>query len=212
MPLKTVAFDLDGTLTDSVGGIEQAMALTCTELGLPAEAQAQWRDMIGLPLQVQFERILPHDVARGVAVYRRFHAELGLGKAKAFPRMGEILQSLAPHVRLAIASSKSSVAIAEVLRHLGWDFLFDPVISPLEVTRPKPHPESLQRILSAHGTMPSEALYIGDSEFDMRMAVAAGVEGWGVAWGVHAAERLREAGAVRVFSTPQELGEALALN
>ena len=56
---------------------------------------------------------------------------------------------------------------------------------------------------------PGDAVMIGDTSFDMEMAVAAGVRAIGVAWGYHEAHELREAGAVAVAETAEELGELI---
>ena len=52
-------------------------------------------------------------------------------------------------------------------------------------------------------------MLVGDSETDMRTASAAGMIGVGVAWGMHAPDRVRAAGAVAVLSRPAELLELL---
>ncbi|MBI5481835.1 MAG: hypothetical protein HY906_23465 [Deltaproteobacteria bacterium] len=58
-------------------------------------------------------------------------------------------------------------------------------------------------------TAPAAAAYLGDSRFDMEMAVRAGVAGWGAAWGLHGRRELLAAGAARCFDSPAEVGTAL---
>jgi phosphoglycolate phosphatase len=55
------------------------------------------------------------------------------------------------------------------------------------------------------GAAPETTVVIGDTAFDMGMAVAAGAAGIGAAWGYHDAEELRAAGAVGVAETPSEV-------
>ena len=52
---------------------------------------------------------------------------------------------------------------------------FDMVMTALDVEHPKPHPESVKRILAGLAVPPEETLYVGDSEVDMKTALAAGV-------------------------------------
>jgi len=59
----------------------------------------------------------------------------------------------------------------------------------------KPDPTMLLQALEATGTTPKNAIFIGDTTFDMEMALAARLRPIGVAWGYHGAERLMAAGA-----------------
>ena len=69
----------------------------------------------------------------------------------------------------------------------------------------------LIQALEATGAKAEEAIFIGDTSFDMEMARAAKLEGIGVAWGYHAAERLFAAGAHRVARSVEELRSFLRL-
>jgi len=52
---------------------------------------------------------------------------------------------------------------------------FDLVVTSLDVERPKPHPDSLLKILAQFKAAPRQSLYVGDSEVDEKTARAAGV-------------------------------------
>ncbi|MET0044863.1 MAG: HAD-IA family hydrolase, partial [Candidatus Thiodiazotropha sp. 6PLUC3] len=56
----------------------------------------------------------------------------------------------------------------------------------------KPHPEMLNQILEVSGAYPDQALMIGDTEYDLEMALNAGMPSLGVTYGVHTPERLRK--------------------
>jgi phosphoglycolate phosphatase len=58
--------------------------------------------------------------------------------------------------------------------------------------------------------LPDDSVMIGDTTYDIAMAVSAGVRAIGVAWGYHAADELLAAGAAAVAETPEELGDLLA--
>ena len=90
------------------------------------------------------------------------------------PHVREVLARLRPAYRTAIATNRGK-SLAPVLRTLGLDGLFDLTVSCYDVSRPKPHPECLQKILSHFGLRPDEALYVGDSEVDRLVAQEAGV-------------------------------------
>lgn len=90
------------------------------------------------------------------------------------PGLKELLRLLKPGFGLAVATNRSNT-IDRVLEQNGLDALFDIVVSSLDVTSPKPHPESLFKILNFFGIGPKAALYVGDSPVDEETARAAGV-------------------------------------
>ena len=90
------------------------------------------------------------------------------------PGLRELLDLLKPRVGLAVATNRSNT-IGRVLECYGLETYFDIVVSSLDVKKPKPHPESLFKILDFFGIEPNEALYVGDSSVDYETAVAAAV-------------------------------------
>jgi HAD superfamily hydrolase (TIGR01509 family) len=90
------------------------------------------------------------------------------------PHIREVLMRLRPAFHTAVATNRGK-SLAPVLRTLELDNLFDMTVSSYDVSRPKPHPECLQKILSRFRVEPEAALYIGDSEVDRQVALAAGV-------------------------------------
>ncbi len=204
-----IIFDFDGTLVNSEPGILKAIQLTVAELGLPEACVEQWRQMIGLPLQVQLTALLPEDrqaeVNHGVETYRQFYKEVGWSLCDPFPGIPALIEQLADDAQLAIASSKQRKSIRRILDPLPWGHHFTPIMTPTEVSAPKPDPESIHRILDHHQGHPDKTVMIGDTQYDVEMATRAGILGLGVSWGVHPHERLATAGAHHVFETPAAL-------
>jgi phosphoglycolate phosphatase len=73
----------------------------------------------------------------------------------------------------------------------------------------KPHPSMLEAAMAEAGARPRDTVMIGDTGYDIDMALAAGVRAIGVAWGYHTPAELLAAGAEAVAATPEELGEML---
>ena len=90
------------------------------------------------------------------------------------PGLKELLALLKPKCGLAVATNRSNT-IGKVLEVNGLTGYFDIVVSSLDVTRPKPHPESLLKILDFFSIRPDQALYVGDSPVDAETAKAASV-------------------------------------
>jgi len=90
------------------------------------------------------------------------------------PGFKDLLRDLKPRVGLAVATNRSNT-IEEVLEQNGLTGFFDIVVSSLDVKNPKPHPESIHKILDFFDLAPDQAVYIGDSLIDLETARAAGV-------------------------------------
>lgn len=90
------------------------------------------------------------------------------------PGFKVLLMKLRPEFGLAVATNRSTT-IGKVLVLNGLDKAFDIVVSSLDVHHPKPHPESLFKILDFFKIKPCKAFYIGDSRIDYQTARAAGV-------------------------------------
>ena len=90
------------------------------------------------------------------------------------PGLQDLLSKLQSDFLLAVATNRSNT-IDEVLQLNGLTGFFDMVVSSLDVKNPKPHPESLLKILRFFEIQPDEAVYIGDSTVDLDAAKAGGV-------------------------------------
>ncbi len=90
------------------------------------------------------------------------------------PGLKDLLRYLKPGYGLAVATNRSNT-IGEVLTHFGLKAYFDIVVSSLDVAKPKPHPESIIKILDFFGIEPDACVYIGDSRVDAKTCEAAGI-------------------------------------
>jgi HAD superfamily hydrolase (TIGR01509 family) len=90
------------------------------------------------------------------------------------PGLEELLKVLKPQFGLAVATNRSNT-IEPVLESFGLKGYFDLVISSLDVKKPKPHPESIFKILDHFKVTPQNVFYVGDSAIDDETAKASGV-------------------------------------
>jgi HAD superfamily hydrolase (TIGR01509 family) len=177
--MKLIIWDFDGTLADTRPIIEAGMDHTLRVLGLDPGIREEWLQCVGLPVEEGIARTFGprgFEVAPVLQAYRSFkHAEHE-SMIKGFDGTTELLHELrALGIRLAIASSKRGAALRRQLTVLGWDGLFDPIVTPDDVQAGKPDPESLRLVLSLCGAAPADAVMIGDTPFDLEMAERAGV-------------------------------------
>lgn len=90
------------------------------------------------------------------------------------PGLTDLLKALRPSIKTAISTNRSTT-IGQVLKLFRLESLFDVVVSSLDVKHPKPHPESVFKILGHFEVGPGQVLYVGDSEVDAQTARNAGV-------------------------------------
>ncbi|MGJ8617775.1 MAG: HAD-IA family hydrolase [Sulfitobacter sp.] len=205
-PLRLVIFDVDGTLVDSQGDIVAAMTLAFADVGLPLPARETLLSIVGLSLDVAMPILAPdassddhaHLVQAYKDAYMRLRAETGVAHSSPlYPRALDTLKSLnaMPNMLLGIATGKSRRGLDKLIEGHALDGVF--VTQQVADFHPsKPHPSMILQAMSDAGVSADNTVMIGDTSFDMDMAVAAGVRGIGVTWGYHGREKLSNAHVV----------------
>lgn len=194
--MKLIVWDFDGTLADSRPLIEAGMAHALDALGRPRARMAEWLKYVGLPVEEGIRRTFPElDLDTVLKAYRSFghadHEDL----MKPFEGVDDLLRELRTRDQaMAIATSKRRVPLLRQLAGFGWTDLFDPIVTPDEVSHGKPHPESLDLILKLTGLTADDLLMVGDTPFDLDMAKAAGVPGLAVGHGFYSEPQLAACG------------------
>lgn len=213
-PLRAVAFDLDGTLTDSATGICATVAAVLIEAGHPPPLDADVRAMIGLPLADIFLRHAPgmagDDVEMLMTRYRAVYEATVIPSTLLFPRAWSLLRACrAAGLKLALVTAKSTDVAIAVLNRCRVRGLFKSVVGGDRADRPKPYPDLLELAIAELGVEPAETLLVGDGVHDVEMGRLAGARTCGVAWGVHEAGHLHAAGADYVVHSVKELSELI---
>ncbi len=215
---RLIVFDFDGTLVDSLQFIVTAMSRAFEDQGFPAPEPEAVRRIVGLRLEAAVARLLPDpdDMAtaeRVAAAYRVAFQDMrarNLVDEPLFPGVRETLALLnRPEVCLGIATGKGRHGLVSSLERHGLKGLFV-TLQTADDGPGKPHPEILHRAMSEVGAEPEETVMVGDTSYDMEMAVNAGVRALGVAWGYHGAEELRASGAAHVVESFPDLPSSLA--
>lgn len=210
--VRLIIFDWDGTLMDSEAAIVAAMDLAYREADVTPPPYGEIRDIIGLSLVEAVQRLTPklHEtvVNQVVGNYRNNFAARREQPA-LFPGVRDTLQGLhRSGYWLAVATGKSRAGLARAIEESAMGELFVSTRTA-EQTEPKPSPAMLHEILTDLALAPHDALVIGDTEFDLAMARAAGTQAAGVSYGAHAVERLLEYDPAFVLNHFSELPEKL---
>lgn len=215
MGAKLALFDCDGTLVDSQFAIHACMLDAFAAAGLDGPTVQQVRQVVGLPLKEAIS-ILCIDEASPIddlamaysAAWQKLRAEDGL-QEPMFDGMAELLSSLYDNNwTLGVATGKSTRGLSATLEHHRIGHLFD-TLQTADKAQGKPHPEMIHMAMDETGLRPEDVIMIGDTTFDIEMAVAANVRSIGVAWGYHDVNDLKTAGADVIVANASELSSVL---
>lgn len=208
--VKAVIFDLDGTLTDTLDDLCDAVNFVLRRHGFPLRDREEVRTFVGNGLFKLMRRALPAQISEeDAAVYTKemsaYYNAHSLEKTKPYEGTVELLQKLQQcAVPCAVATNKKEDAAKDICKHFFGDMICtvkgDDGVRPL-----KPSKDCIEEILSFLQLSASDVLYVGDSEPDAATAYNAGVHGVGVLWGFRSEEQLRKAGFDTFASTCEEL-------
>lgn len=209
---RLAVFDCDGTLVDSGASIYAALGQAFEAHGQPLPPVEQCRRVIGLSLVEAIAELVPHlgggDHLRLAETYKasflRARVE-GRVEEPLFPGIAELLDALEDDGwLLAVATGKSDRGLRACLDCHGLSHRF--VSLQTSDRHPsKPHPSMVLHAMAEAGAAPETTIVIGDTAFDMGMAVAAGATAIGAGWGYHEPIELAGAGAAGVAAHPAEV-------
>lgn len=209
---RLAVFDCDGTLVDSGGNIFTALSDAFGEHGLAVPPPEVSRRVIGLSLVEAIATLVPEE-GRDRHVVLAESYKLHFQRARAEGRIEEPLFEGIPELLaaleadgwlLAVATGKSDRGLSLCLDCHG---IVDRFVSLQTADRhpSKPHPSMVEQAMADAGALPDTTIVIGDTAFDMGMAVAAGATGIGAGWGYHEAHEILDAGAIAVADKPLDV-------
>jgi phosphoglycolate phosphatase len=173
---RVIIYDCDGVLIDSRESNQAFYNHILDRFGLAPLTEAQLEVVHVSTAQGAIDYLFAGHPSREAAqAYQRTIDNAPfLPLIRLEPNLPEVLIRLRTRYRTAIATNRGK-SLPLVLRNLGLDGLFDLTVSAYDVTRPKPDPECLVKILTHFRLEPEAALYIGDAALDQEVAAAAGV-------------------------------------
>jgi len=182
--VRAVAFDLDGTLLDTLPDLADAGNAMLAELGRPMVQESATRSYIGDGIARLVKRLLTESrdgepsgmlFERALAAFERHYRERLDRRTRIYPGVVEGLDAFAAAgLRLACVTNKAEAFTRPLLAAHGLDRRLQLIVSGDTLPRKKPDPLPFQHCAAVFG-IPTEALLVvGDSGNDVRSARAAG--------------------------------------
>lgn len=134
------------------------------------------------------------------------HRKAGVTNDSLYPGMKDVVQKLVEQekIALAIATGKSRAGVDRLLQREGWQDVFVSV-QTADHHPSKPNPSMIFQALQDSGVDADDAVMVGDTTFDIEMAMNAGIAAVGVDWGYHPVWSLQRAGAHRICTAVESL-------
>ncbi|ABM29845.1 HAD-superfamily hydrolase, subfamily IA, variant 3 [Nitratidesulfovibrio vulgaris DP4] len=211
MNIRACIFDLDGTLLDTLRDLAEAGNAALMAGGHPAHPVDAYRHFVGDGMETLLRRALPPGSPEEAV--RRGVERMGVAYRTAwdvftapYPGIMPMLEALGIRgIPMAVLSNKPHPFTVEMVEHYFGPSRFGMVAGAKDDVPRKPHPEAALRMASAWGIAPSEIAFVGDSNVDMRTALAAGMVAVGCPWGFRGTEELKAAGAHLLLEAPGDL-------
>ena len=207
---KTVIFDLDGTLLDSIEDIASSMNKVLESLQLPTHKIEDYKHFVGGGVDILVENALSNQSKEiKDEVRKRFKIEYdGKLHSKTLPYDGiyELLDELKKlDINLAVLSNKPHEFTVSYVNHFFKNYNFKEIHGQKKDVPKKPDPKAALDIVKCLDSSCENTYFIGDTKIDMQTAKSANMTAIGVLWGFRDEKELRDFGADFIVSNPLEI-------
>lgn len=203
--IRSILFDLDGTLLDTLDDLANSVNYALRTHHLPERCHTEIRSFLGNGIR----NLMLDAVGRGMSdeafepvfqTFRTYYVEHCLDKSKPFAGIIDLLKALQQRgITMAVVSNKLHPAVVELNERFFKDYITSAVGESATVRR-KPNPDAVLAALSELGCSKDEAVYVGDSEVDLHTAQNAGMQCMLVLWGFRDEDFLRSLPGASLFA------------
>ena len=207
---EAVVFDLDGTLLNTLEDLTDAVNYAMEQNIMPLCTREQVRSYLGNGMRYLLACAVPggeeHPAyQKAYEDFRSYYQTHCKNRTNPYPGIRILLEELRHRgIRMAIVSNKADPAVKDLNRQFFPEHI-SVAIGETETIARKPAPDTVLEALAQLKVSPEKALYVGDSEVDLKTAENAGMRCITVTWGFRDREFLTEKGAKTLIDQPLEL-------
>lgn len=210
--IKSLIFDLDGTLLDTLDDLADSMNFALMSLGFPPRSRTEHKTFIGSGVEIFATRALPEHardketISRCVEINNQEYGRRYRFKTLPYSGMTDVLHNLQRlALPLAVLSNKKDEFAKLITNDYFPRIKFTVIQGAKENVLKKPHPDAALQIASIFNLPAEHILFVGDSPVDMQTAKNAGMIPLGVSWGFSSIDDLKKSGAIAIVNEPHEL-------
>lgn len=221
LEVKAVAFDLDGTLVETLPDLHESANRMLADLGRPVVSEKTVRAYIGDGVDRLVKRLLTSSVdgepdagafEKAADNFRRHYARILTRASHPFPGAIDLLDLLRRRgFKLACVTNKPARFTEPLLRELGMTERLDLILSGDSLSAKKPDPLPLVHAASAFGVATAHLLMIGDSQVDTAAARSAGCPVFCVPFGYRGSLTVQELDCDAIVPTLAEVSELIRI-
>ncbi len=214
---KAIIFDFDGTLSDTVAAIAEAVNLTLTHLGFEEKTLEDVHRAIGNGATNLIRRLVPENVSHDTefvlfarSVYDKMYERTYLHTVDTYEGIIPMLHALKKDkgIKIAVFSNKQDPYVKSLCEQLLPKGMISCALGQTELPI-KPDPSGVFKILDELNVTPDECVFVGDSEVDYYTAKNSGMDFIGVTWGYAGRDRLIACGSENLADKAEDILEII---
>ncbi len=211
--MKTIIFDLDGTLVDTAEDLGNSVSVALTQLGLPTHTTEEYISFVGNGTLMLVKRSLPENLRDDEELLNKAHELFCnhysghyLDKSRVYDGIPEVVKALKEAgLKLYVMTNKPYQFATAIVEQCFPSGTFELVGGSGQGFPRKPDPAYENHIIALSGADKSEVIHIGDSSTDVETAHNAGIKCIACTWGFRSRQSLEEAGAEYIVDEPGEI-------
>lgn len=214
---KTVIFDLDGTLLNTLDDLADSTNYALSKFGYPTRTIDEVRQFVGNGVAKLIERAIPEgknnpNFEKCLAIFKENYAQNMYNKTAPYNGIIEMLSNLKSRgIKIAVVSNKFDLAVKELCKKYFEGFIdFAAGENEAQGIKKKPAPDTVISVLNEFNFASEDAVYVGDSDVDIMTAKNSKMPCISVTWGFRDEKFLLKNGATILINAPSEIYNHLA--
>ena len=203
---KSVIFDMDGTILNTLDDLTESVNYALSQFGFPIRTKDEVRRFVGDGIQMLFERALPENTDNKITknciqVFKKHYSSNMYNKTAPYEGIIEVLQELkATGISTGVVSNKFDSAVKNLCKKYFGN-LIDTAVGQSDEIPPKPSNKGVIKVLNILNS--ESAIFVGDSDVDVKTAKNSNLISIGVTWGFRDEKNLKDADYIANY--PSEL-------